>query len=186
MTIRMFIAAAVGGLLLAAAPAQAQDGAQDDAAAKQQMINNPDPSAFQVYGLTIPPRVIKDKAVQGGRALLIQATGEGKPFSIGLNIPLNKKVKSGDRLQVMFYAKLQQPAPDATASKISLRLQLAEKPYTSFADKSVQLTPEWKLYSMDAIADRDYAANALSCAFQLNYAKYAVALGVVAVFDQGK
>lgn len=184
MTLRILLAAALGGALLTvAAPAAAQD---DDAAAKQQMVNNPDPSAFQPYGTPSPVKVVKDKAVQGGRAMLIPTDGQGKPYAVGMNVPLTKRVKSGDKLEVMFYAKLAEAEPGVTSAKISLRLQLNSKPYPSFANKTVEVSPEWKLFSMDAVADRDYAANTLSTAFQFNTAKHVIAMGVVAVFDKGQ
>lgn len=184
MTTRSLLAIMLSGTYaVTALPAVAQD---DDAAARQQLVNNPDPATFEPYGTPSPVKVVKDKEVQGGRALLIPADGVGKPFAVGMNVLTTKQVRVGDKLSVMFYAKLQQAEPGVTAGKLSLRLQLAMKPYPSFADKSVEVGPAWKLYSMDAVADRDYAPGALSTAFQFNSARQVIAMGVVAVFDKGQ
>ncbi len=100
-------------------------------------------------------------------------------------MPLTKAVRA-DKLRVMSYAKLYEAEPGVTAAKISLRIQLAVKPHPSFANKTVAVGPEWKLVSMDGIADKNYAANAIGTAFQCNSAKHVIAIGPVAVFNQGR
>lgn len=173
---------AAAALLTLTAPATAQD----DATARQQLVNNPNPAGFQVYGSPSPPKVVKDKTVQDGRAILVPADGQGKPYAVGINVVTTKPVKAGDRLAVMFYAKLQEAEPGVTKGKLSLRLQLAEKPYPSIGDKSVELTNAWQLFQLEAVADRNYAPGQLSAAFQLNYAKQVTGIGIVAIFDHGK
>src|SRR4051812_41941069 len=76
------IALALG--MLAAMPALAQS---DDAAA-QQMINDPNPSTFAVWGLTPAPKSVKDDSVQGGRSVHVATTGNGNPWDISVNVPI--------------------------------------------------------------------------------------------------
>jgi hypothetical protein len=166
--------------LIAAAPLSAQ--AQDAPAP----INNPNPATFQVYGLPSPPKSVKDDTVQGGRALPVSVTGSGTPYAVGVNVPLTQAVKAGDKLNLMFFAKLQAAEPGVTTSKIAAQIQLSSAPYTAIASKQVDLTSEWKLFTMDAVADKDYAKGQLTAAFHINTGKQTVALGLVAVFDQGR
>ena len=183
MTIKGFRTAGVAGLLLIGAVPAA---GQDDAAAKQQLVNNPDPASFQIYGAATPPKVVKDKSVQAERAVLVTVSGMGKPSAVGATVPTTKPVKAGDKLSVMFFARLHQAEPGVTAGKLPLRLQLNQAPYTSFAEKTVELTDQWKIFNLDAVADKDYPAGKMSVAFQLNTAKQVTALGIVAVYDKGK
>ncbi|MES2986518.1 MAG: carbohydrate binding domain-containing protein [Pseudomonadota bacterium] len=175
----MKFAIAMVAALVATAPfaAQAQDAAP---------INNPNPASFQVYGLPSPPKSVKDDGVQGGRALPVTVTGSGTPYAVGVNVPLTQAVKAGDRLTVMFYAKLQKAEPGVTTTKITGQVQLSGAPYTAIASKPVDLSPEWKLFTFDAVADKDYAKGQLTAAFHVNTGKQTVALGVVAVFDKAK
>lgn len=166
--------------LIAAAPLAAQ------AQSEPVPINNPNPATFQVYGLPSPPKSVKDDTVQGGRALPVAVNGVGTPYAVGVNVPITQAVKAGDKLNLMFFARLQKAEPGVTATKIAGQIQLSGAPYTAIAGKQVDLTSEWKLFTLEAIADKDYAKGQLTAAFHINTGKQTVALGLVAVFDYGK
>lgn len=175
------LAAAAALATLTAAPALAQD----DAAAN--IITNPDPSTFQVYGLTPAPKSKKDETVQGGRALPVAVTGSGSPYSVGVNVPIIQPVKAGDKLTLMFYAKLGKAEPGVTSVKIAnAQIQLAAAPYTGLFGQGFDVGPEWKLYSVSGKADKDYGKGVLNAAFHVNTGKHTLLLGVVAVLNNGQ
>ena len=168
--------AALGAALLAAVPAAAQD-------VSKQIINEPSPGAFTIYGLREAPKVRKDAAVQGGQALRVAVPGKSDtPFSIGLSTPVKKAVKKGDRLVLAFWARFDK-AEGASAKIANVSVQLAAPPYSSFFAKDVDIGPEWKMYSVEGVADRDYAAGELAIAMHLATGKQVIDLGPIFLLD---
>lgn len=180
------IALALGATLPAplAVPGIAQQAQSGDDALAEKVINNTNPASYQAYGLTPAPKTVADKAVQGGKALRIPVTGSGNPWSIGVNVPLIKPVKAGDRIVVAFYARLSKAA--APSAKINAQLQLSAAPYSALFAKGFDATAEWQFLQFAGKADKDYPAGALSAAFHLNTGNHVVDLGPVAVFDMGQ
>lgn len=177
----------LAALALLAAPVSSAV-AQDDAAAAQEMINDPNPATFQVWGVTPAPKSVKDDSVQGGRSVHVPVTGSGNPWDTSVNVPILKPIKAGDKLQMMFYAKLEKPENGATTARINAaQLQLSAAPYSVVFGEGVDITPEWKLFVVEGRADKDYAKGTLNATFHLNVGgKHTVAMGLVAVFDHGQ
>lgn len=172
--------------LLAAPVAATPAWAQSDDAAAQQMINDPNPATFAVWGLTPAPKSVKDDSVQGGRSVHVPVTGAGNPWDISVNVPITKPIHAGDRLQMMFYAKLEKPAEGETSAQINAQLQISSAPYTVVIGGPQQISTEWKLYTVEGRADKDYGKGTVNATFHLNTGKHTVAMGLVAVFDHGQ
>jgi hypothetical protein len=184
MTFRTALALGLLAAPLALAPPAAAQ--QSDDAAAQAMINNPDPSSYMVWGVTPTPKSKKDDSVQGGRSIHIPTTGNGNPWDISVNVPITKPIRAGDRLVLMYYAKLEKPKEGETSARIIGQIQLNAAPYSVVIGSGVDITPEWKLYTAEGRADKDYAAGTLNATFHLNNGKHVVAMGLVAAFDYGK
>ncbi|NIJ21716.1 hypothetical protein FHS95_003419 [Sphingomonas naasensis] len=184
MNLRIALALGAAMPALFAVPGVAQQAQSSDDALAEKVINNTNPASFQVYGLTPAPKTVSDKAVQGGKALRIPVTGSGNPWSIGVNVPLTRPVKAGDKIVVAFYARLSKA--EATSAKLNAQLQLSAAPYTAIFAKSFDATPEWQFLQFAGKADRDYAVGALTAAFHVNTGNHVLDLGPVAVFDMGQ
>lgn len=180
------IALALGAALpaLFAVPGTAQDAQSSEDALAEKVINNTNPASFQAYGFTPAPRLVSDKAVQGGKVLRLPVTGSGDPWSLGVNVPLLKPVKAGDKLVVAFYARLSKG--DAPSAKVNAQMQLSAAPYTALFGKPFDVTPEWKLLQFAGKVDKDYPAGAIGAAFHVNTGKHVLDLGPVAVLDMGQ
>ena len=185
MTIRTALTYAALAIPLGfAVPATAR--AQSDDAAAQAMINNPDPSSYMVWGVTPTPKSKKDETVQGGRSIHVPTTGTGNAWDISVNVPINKPIKSGDKLVLMYYAKLEKPAAGETTGRITGQIQLSAAPYSVVMGSTVDVPQEWKLFTVEGRADKDYAKGTLNATFHLNQGKHTIAMGLVAAFDYGK
>jgi hypothetical protein len=182
LRIALALGAAVPALL--AVPGIAQDAAAGEDALAEKVANNTNPASFQVYGLTPAPKVVSDKAVQGGKALRLPVTGTGDPWSVGVNVPLIKPVRAGDRIVIAFYARLSKA--EAATAKVGAQLQLSSAPYTAIFAKSFDATPEWQFLQLAGKADKDYPAGAVGAAFHINTGKHVLDLGPVAVLDMGQ
>jgi hypothetical protein len=172
---------AVSSTMLAS-PAAAQ---ADDAAA-QAMINDPNPATFAVWGVTPAPKSKKDESVQGGRAVVVPAPGGGNPWDVSVNVPITKPIKAGDKLVLMYYAKLAKLEPGQTSGRVTGQLQLSSAPYSVVIGGQVDVPTEWKLFTVEGKADKDYAKGSLNATFHLNHGKQTIAIGLVAVFDYGQ
>lgn len=169
---------------LAFAPLVAQTAAEEP-----DVLNNANPEGFQVYGLPggAKPASIKDDKVQFGKAIRIDTPGGGNPWSVGVNSPLQKGGKKGDKLVVAFYARVSKPAEGATTATIaSAQIQLAAAPYTRIFGNPVTVGPEWKLYTATGHLDRDYAKGELAAALHINTAKQTLDIGAMAVLNYGQ
>jgi hypothetical protein len=170
---------------LAAAAAAAQQSSDDIA---DKIINTPSPTAFQVYNAPDPAEVVKDETVQGEHALRVTIPGtDAKPWSISLSDPILKPVKKGDKLVLAFYARaIESEAPDGGARLPNNSVQLAKEPYTGVFGGPVDITPEWKMYSLEGKADRDYAAGELAVSMHLASGKQTLEFGPIFVVDLGQ
>ncbi|AQR75027.1 carbohydrate binding domain-containing protein [Sphingomonas sp. LM7] len=184
MNLRIAIALGAALPALFAVPGIAQDAQSSEDALAEKVVTNPNPASFQAYGVTPPPKVVSDKNVQGGKALRVPVTGGGDPWSVGVNVPLIKPVKTGDKLVVVFYARLSKG--DAPAAKINAQLQLSSAPYTALFGKPFDVTPEWKLLQFSGKVDKDYGVGAIGAALHLNTGRQVIDIGPVAVLDMGQ
>ena len=160
--------------------------AQSDEEAARQIINDPNPGSFTVYGVNPAPKSKKDDSVQGGRSLTVAVTGSGTPYAVGIGSPIIQDVKAGDNLVLMFWARLAKAEPGVTSSKINAQVQLSSAPYTTIFAKEVEITPEWKLFQATGVADKDYPKGSIGATFHVNTGKQTVALGIVVVMDKNK
>jgi hypothetical protein len=182
LRIALALGAAVPALL--AMPGIAQDSKSGEDALADKVVNNTNPASFQVYGLTPAPKVVGDKAVQGGKALRLPVTGAGDAWSVGVNVPSMKPVKAGDRIVIAFYVRLSKA--EATTAKVNAQFQLSSAPYTAIFAKSFDATPDWQFLQLAGKADKDYPAGAVGAAFHINTGKHVLDLGPVAVLDMGQ
>ncbi|MCW3846622.1 hypothetical protein OF829_05180 [Sphingomonas sp. LB-2] len=180
------IALALGLLAAPVAAIAALPQQQSDDAAARQIVNNPDPSTFTIYGVNPTPKSKRDDTVQGGRSLAVSVTGSGTPYAVGIGSPILQDIKAGDHLVLMFYAKLVKAEPGVTTATINAQVQLSSAPYTTIFAKPFEITPEWKLFQVAGVADKDYAKGTIGATFHVNTGKQTVALGLVAVLDTDK
>lgn len=185
MHLRIALALGAAVPALFAVPGTAQDAAKsaDDALAEK-VSNNTNPASFQAYGFTPPPKLVSDKAVQGGKALRLPVSGAGNAWSAGVNVPLIKPVKAGDKLVVAFYARLSKG--DAPSAKVNAQMQLSTAPYSALFSKPFDVTSEWQFLQFAGKADKDYPAGTIGAAFHVNTGSHVLDLGPVAVFDMGQ
>lgn len=178
MVRKMMIAAA----FIAAAPVAGQ-AAQDSDLTKQ-IVN--DPSAPDVNGAKAS--LVSDPKAQGGKALRVQVPRKGSnPWDSTVGGAIKKPIAKGDRLVLLFAARLEKGENGATTAVLPYNaIQLAAEPYTTVMTGSEQIGPEWKDFQVTGVADANYPANALKVTIQLATAKQTVDFGPIVVLDRGK
>src|SRR4051812_23003156 len=114
-------------VLLAASAVPLRAQANDDLASK--IVN--DPGNPQVNGAKASLR--DDAKVQGGKALRIQVPKKGaNPWDSTAESTLTKPVKAGDKLELIFWARLEKGDGGAASSSLAFAgIQINAAPYTS-------------------------------------------------------
>jgi hypothetical protein len=174
------------GLSMLASPGLAQGAQQGDIS--KQIINVPTPEAFTVYGLSTKPAVVKDKNVQGGRALRVPiAAASDQPWSVGLISAVNQPVKKGDKLEIAVWARAEKLPDGATSAKLAtIQVGLAREPYTPVFKGEAEIGSEWKMVHVVGVADRDYAPGDISVSLHLASAKQVLDIGPILLLDLNK
>jgi hypothetical protein len=174
--------AALGLALLLASPSGA--GAQDSQAMAERLRNDPRVEALRPYGQRIPPEVRSDKSVQFGKALRVLLGGHADFWRVGITTPVLKRVKKGDRIVIAFWARAVK-TENNTPGRIG-RVQLEATPVIrTIFEQGFDIGPEWKMYQLKGVADRDYGPNELNAALHLDSAKQVLDIGPVFVLDYG-
>jgi len=167
---------------LAAAPFSAVT-AQSDAELSKQIVN--DPTNPQVTGAKASLR--DDPKAQGGKALRIDVPHKGSnPWDSTVGGSIDKPIKRGDNLVLVFTARLEKGANGPTTTLPYNAIQLASAPYSTVMSGSGEIGPEWKQLQVTGKADRDYPAGALKVTIQLATAKQIVDFGPIILLDRGQ
>ncbi|HZU50325.1 MAG TPA: hypothetical protein VE968_00470 [Sphingomicrobium sp.] len=175
---RLFAAA------LAATAPFAPAAAQDPNDLAKQIVN--DPSAPDVSGAKAT--LVNDPKAQGGKALRIDVPRKGSnPWDSTVGGTVKKAISKGDRLVLIFSARLQKGENGATTAVLPYNaVQLATAPYTTVISGSGAIGPDWKDFQVTGISDANYAPGALKVTIQLATAKQTVDFGPIVLLDRGK
>ena len=165
-------------VVVLAVPAAAQD------AMAERLRNDPRVEALRPYGQPIPPVVRSDKSVQFGKALRVRLKGSKEFWRVGVTTPLLKPVKKGDRIVIAFWARASGTGKGASGRIGQVQLEATPVIRTIFG-QGFDIGPEWKMYKLEGVADRDYAPGALNAAMHLDAVKQVLDLGPLFVLDYG-
>lgn len=167
--------------LTAALPsgAAAQDAMAD------RLANDPRVEALRPYGQPIPPTVRADKDVQFGKALRVRLKGQSEFGRVGVITPTLKPVRKGDRIVIAFWARAS--GTDGGQPGRIGRVQLEATPVIrTIFEQPFDVGPEWKMYQLKGVADRDYAPGALNAALHLDVKKQVIDLGPLFILNYGQ
>jgi hypothetical protein len=145
-----------------------------------------DPGAPQVNGAKA--KLVDDTGAQGGKALRVVVPKKGQNlWDYSVESSITKPVKAGDRLVLMFDARLEQgDGGGATAEIPYSAIQMTAAPYTGVLSGQATVGREWKAFKFEGKADKDYAAGGLKATIQLGNAKQIVDLGPLVVLNMGQ
>lgn len=157
--------------------------ALDPATLAEKIVN--DPGAPSVNGA--PARLVDDPGVMGGKALRVQVPRKGKnAWDITLSSAVKKPVKSGDRLLLVFPARLVKGENGAATTTLPWNaVSLTGPPWSGVLGGSADIGPDWKMVEIKGKADKDYAPGSLGVGIQLATARQTVDFGPVVLLDLG-
>jgi hypothetical protein len=148
------------------------------------MIIN-DPGAPQVNGAKA--RLVDDPNVTGGKAIRVPVSRKGKnAWDVSIASPVNKPVKAGDTLLLVFPARLEKGENGATTTTLPWNaVSLTSPPWSGIVGASADIGPEWKTIEVKGKADKDYAPGSLAVGIQLATARQTVDVGPIVVLNLG-
>jgi len=130
---------------------------------------------------------IRDKKVQGGKAIRITTSGEeANPWDVGVYSDVTGPVQQGDKIILAFWARLEQGGEGEEFAILPHNaIQFARPPHMPVFSGAVTITPEWELHQIGWVAEHSYEAGELTAALQLADSKRIVDIGPLFVFNMG-
>lgn len=153
---------------------------------KGRLISNPADKAWPVYGTGGTHSIIASPNIPGtgGTALLMKSSAAAaQPSDIGAIIPIAGEIKEDDVLLIGILART---APGGTAdgtSKMGIRVQVNEPPYTGFGDNVLTLGPTWKLLQLKTQASTSIPSGKGAVALHFGTAAQAIEVGQIYVLN---
>ncbi len=153
---------------------------------KGTLISNPANKNWTVYGpgethSTVPSTNIPGT---GGTALMVKtAAAAAHPYDVGANVAITKAIAQND---IILIGVLARTAPGGTAdgtSKIGIRVQINEPPYTGFGDTVLTLGPTWRLLQIKTQAKNAIPAGKGVLGLHFGAAAQAIEVGQVFVIN---
>lgn len=153
---------------------------------KGRLISNPANKDWPVFGTNGNHSVVPSPNIPGtgGTALLVKTTtASAQPYDVGASIPITEEIKKDD---ILLIGVLARTAPSGTAdgtSKLGIRVQLNEAPYSGFGDNVLTLGPTWKLLQLKTQASTSIPAGKGAVALHFGTMAQAIEVGQVFVLN---
>ena len=158
--------------------------AADDIASK--MVNDPS-VGWAAFGACAKSELYKDPTVQGGSAERVTISAKSaNAWDCGASISIVKPLTQGDVLLLAFWAKTEKGLAGADAIDVYTNIQFNAAPYNSVGSSTVHVGSAWKMYFVQAVADKDYAANTIIAQLQLATGEQVIDLGPLFILNYGK
>lgn len=146
-------------------------------------INNDTNGVWHVQPDKPKPKDVKAPGIPGEMALRVKARQGANPWDVQASSPIGGAINTGDVVMVMAWLRAEQPAEGG--SRIALRVQLADAPYTSTMDFTAPIGTEWKNYCAHRVAAAHMPAGKSNVTVHLANAQQVIDLGPVFVFNFG-
>ena len=162
----------------------AWSAAADDAT--QRPLNDPG-SFWTIWGTPVKANFVAAPTLKGGAAQRVTISPRpGKPWDVGTVTVINKPVKKGDVLVLMFWARAEKPPAGSDLVMVSGRIYencpsgIGISPETSFL-----IGKQWKFYYVAGTANKDYPAKTLGAGMVLGTGEQVIDFGQVVIVDYG-
>ena len=130
-----------------------------------------------VFGSNQTHEKVADATVPGKAAIRISVPNDGGPTggATGQSV-VKADIKQGDTVRVTAWFKGVSTVSGGPARAI-VKLKDADKPYKPYGEKAFELTRDWKPYSIDYVAERDFPARSLNIVVQVALGRQTVDVG---------
>jgi hypothetical protein len=151
------------------------------------IINTPSAGVWAAYGANQKSAMVKAPDIPGGVAYRVSVTqASANPWDVGVQAPIAGGIKSGDKILLAFWARVETPPPGQKVGVISAaNIQLAAAPYTPEISAPITVGSKWNLHFVSGVAPNAIAAGKGTVQLQVGSAIQVIDLGLVIVVDFG-
>lgn len=145
-----------------------------------------DPSKPESAG--VKRELLKGGAPEGGDALRVKVAQRGKNnWDSNVESSVTKPIRKGDKLILMFDARLVEGPGGATTATIpNAAIQQKAEPYKSIGNGSPALSSQWQSFRYEGVSDRDYGADEVKATIQIGNAKQTIDFANLVVLNMGQ
>ena len=148
------------------------------------VINNTSVSNYWMAGDHQTNTELVDAAVPGQVVKRVVVSESGAVWEAAAHSAFTRAISIGDLIVVAVWLRPEK-LPEGDACQVNLRIEATEPPYSTPGEKQITITPDWQLYSFQAVADADYPAGKANIVIQYGNAKQVLLIGPVYVLNIG-
>lgn len=163
--------------------AQSAELKQLDAQLPGSLINDPTRIDWEIYGNEVSSTPVVDETIPGGGAALrIDVRDPGEYIYVaGANLPLTKKIETGDQVTVGFYARTVSSAAPDGKGVVRIRFQQNAAPYPGYGEETLSIGNDWGWYEVTTRAEFGLRKKDGIVAMQFGRTKQTLEIGQVII-----
>ncbi len=132
------------------------------------------PGQWQVKGAKAVP--VADRSVSGGKAVRFVAPVTENPWDAGIHLPIASQVNNGQRIAIVFWARVRADDPD-TQFALPVTIEGASEPYPTLMSGKVTVSTAWRQVSVIGTLTADVAPGSANVQVLLGAAAKTVEVG---------
>ncbi|MGC6498693.1 MAG: hypothetical protein ACON4C_00755 [Henriciella sp.] len=123
--------------------------------------------------------IVESEGVPGDQAIsfMVRRKNIAQPWEPRIRAPFEVDISAGDEIDIYFWARASRLARGAETGRIGAVLGRKVPPYDTVMNEQVRPGPEWKMYKVSAVAERDFPASETDMGFDLGFEKQTIELG---------
>ncbi|MEM7640290.1 MAG: hypothetical protein AAF269_14645, partial [Pseudomonadota bacterium] len=116
--------------------------------------------------------------VPGSQAISFRVRKKSKkPWDINMRAPFERDVAAGQTVEIFFWARASKLPRKKDTGKISVALGRTVEPYDTAVVQEIMPTPDWKMYRISGVAERDFPISESDMGFNFGFEKQTIELG---------
>ena len=170
-------------LVMAVSPIALADPAYEVAPVDQSalpgtLLHTPMAIKWQPEGGNKSVSIVESDGVPGSQAISFRVRKKSKkPWDINMRAPFERDVAAGQTVEIFFWARASKLPRKKDTGKISVALGRTVEPYDTAVVQEIMPTPDWKMYRISGVAERDFPISESDMGFNFGFEKQTIELG---------
>jgi hypothetical protein len=182
------LALGLAGLNLPLARAQDMDAVRQaiEDALPGTLIHDPLDMDWDSRGRGMKLKIVEAPELSSGQAVSVKIKKRAeKRWDNTILLEMDKEIKRGDNIQVHFWARTVKPAAGKETAEITLFIGRSEEPYDYVISEKIFPETDWKMLTIDGVAETKFKAGRIKAEFQLGAAGQTIEFGPIYVSNLG-
>lgn len=132
-------------------------------------------------------KVVDAAELTSGQAMQVRIKKKKpKAWDSVITLEMEDGVKSGDKIEIHFWARTKKAAAGKETADITLFVGRNQEPYDYIVSEQVLPSSEWKMQTIRGVAKSDYNSGRLKAEFQLARASQTIEFGPIYISNLGQ